>query len=463
MIRPRTLVIPGVQHSRLEKHLFPGDGKEAAAILLCSRLETTGLKLVVREALTVPHELCKRTPMSLSWPGEFLDKAVVASRVENLSIILLHSHPTGLYEFSPVDDSSDQIAVRSLILAGAEDRRESWHGSAIMAPGGAVKARVYDRQLRSHAVDLVSIYGENMQFNWSGDRVPRERPVAFGSGMAAELGNLSVAIVGVSGIGSIVAEQLLRMGVGELIVVDPDQVEPKNLNRILTSTKSDADNSLPKVEVFRAAAAKIRPETQVRAFSLDLGNPRAIAAVAEADIVFSCVDSLEGRHLCDRLATAMVQPLFDIGVAIPVRTPERGMVIANVCGRVDYVQPGGATLSDRRVYSPRLLEAEYLRRADPVAYDKRVGEGYMPGSGQQAPSVICVNMHAASLAVLEFVARAFPYRLDGNSGFAHVAFDLAANESTNFPETVAAVDHFDLLGASLRRPMLGLPALDQAS
>ncbi|MBO9471790.1 ThiF family adenylyltransferase, partial [Endozoicomonas sp. G2_2] len=357
MIRPRTLVLPGVTHRRLERHLFPGDGKEAAAILLCSRVERAGLKLLVRDVVEVPHKQCHRTASYLTWPGEYIDQALAAAEGDDLSILLLHSHPTGVYEFSHIDDQSDQEVIRSLIMAGPVGRNEHqpWHGSAIMVPGGEIKARVYDRTMSAHAVELVAIYGNDLRFCWDDDEKPCKHTMAFGEGMTTVLAKLSVAVVGVSGTGSVVAEQLLRMGVGELIVVDYDRVEQKNLNRILNTTEADASENVLKVDVFANAANRIRSSTRVRPIVSDISKRDAIEAVAEADIVFSCVDSLEARHICDRLVTAMLQPFFDVGVTIPVRTPARGMVISNVSGRVDYVQPGGPTLGDRGVYTPESL------------------------------------------------------------------------------------------------------------
>ena len=52
-----------------------------------------------------------------------------------------------------------------------------------------------------------------------------------------KLQNLSVAVVGCSGTGSPVIEQLARLGVGRLLLVDPDVVKVKNLNRILNTTR----------------------------------------------------------------------------------------------------------------------------------------------------------------------------------------------------------------------------------
>ena len=50
------------------------------------------------------------------------------------------------------------------------------------------------------------------------------RPVAFTSGMTNWLGRLSACVIGVSGTGSIVAEQLARLGLGEIILIDFDKV-----------------------------------------------------------------------------------------------------------------------------------------------------------------------------------------------------------------------------------------------
>ena len=64
-------------------------------------------------------------------------------------------------------------------------------------------------------------------------------PMAFTSEMRAWLGRMSVCVIGVSGTGSIVAEQLARLGVGEIILIDFDKLEERNLNRILNSSLAD--------------------------------------------------------------------------------------------------------------------------------------------------------------------------------------------------------------------------------
>ncbi len=461
MIRASTLVMAGADHLRLSEHLFPGDGKEAAAILACTRVHSGQLKLLVREVALVPHVDCVRTPVRITWPAEVLDAWQERSEDEGFSLILVHSHPNGYFGFSSMDDEADQLVMPYLFPYGREGAGEGvWHGSAVMMPDGAMRARLYDRARVSHAIDLVAVYGDDIRFFWADQERAAQRPMAFTDPMRQELKRLVVAVIGLSGTGSIVAEQLLRLGVGKLIVIDHDNMEDKNLNRILNSTLQDAREGRLKVDVFKAAAALSHPDAEVVACAQRLGELGAVELAAQADIVFSCVDTYSGRHVADRLAACMIQPLFDVGVVIPVRQPSRGMVISNICGRMDYVQPLGATLLDRQVYTPALLAAENLRDTDPQAYKAQVAEGYMPGTREEAPSVITVNMHAGSAIVQEFIARVYPYRSEPNRRYARTEFDLADGEHSSTSEDEFSAVRSPLYGQGLVAPLLGLPALE---
>lgn len=456
----RTLVMAGADHETVVRHLFPGDGKEAAAILVCTRHPGKRLKLLVREVVPVSHDVCKREPDRLTWPSAVFDDYLDRFERESIALVLIHSHPSGYPDFSRLDDASDQALMPYLYPYGhADTQSDLWHGTAIMLPCGAIKARLYGEAMRPSAVDLVAIYGDDLRFCWHD--APAALPaMAFTTEMRDALCRLSVAVVGVSGTGSIGAEQLLRLGIGELIVIDDDRIEPKNLNRILNSTQSDAEHGHYKVDVFQRAAAQISPHTRVVALPYRIGDFKAIEAAAEADIVFSCVDSQGGRQIADRLAASMVQPLFDVGVLIPIIRPESGPVISNVSGRIDYVQPKGSSLGDRKVYTPDRLAQEELRELDASSYAERVNEGYMPGTNEEAPSVITVNMRAASAVVQELIARLCPYRCDGNARYARTNFCLAAEEHEYLGEDTFERAPQAHTARGLASPLLGLPALE---
>ena len=239
---------------QLRQHLFPGDGLEAAALLLCAEAGERR-KLLGREIIPVPYEECTRWTIS-SLGRASMSRRPSTARRRAVVVIAVHSHPGGLFAFSSADDESDRILMSA--LRHGTDRMA---GSAIMIPNGAVRARIYEDD-RATPVDLVMNVGPTsyMVERWRDGRRPLPPPMAFTGAMRAWLGRISVCVIGVSGTGSIVAEQLARLGVGEIILIDFDKVEERNLNRILNS--SLADIGVLKVEMFAAAIRRYRPDCE---------------------------------------------------------------------------------------------------------------------------------------------------------------------------------------------------------
>lgn len=86
--------------------------------------------------------------------------------------------------------------------------------------------------MRPHAVDLVAIYGDDLRLCWNA--APDDAaPLAFSAAMREELGRLSIAIIGISGTGSVVAEQLLCMGI---VVISQPKRQVADLQRQIAAS-----------------------------------------------------------------------------------------------------------------------------------------------------------------------------------------------------------------------------------
>lgn len=138
------------------------------------------------------------------------------------------------------------------------------------------------------------------------------RQVIF-SGIGAEgqrkLGLGRVAVVGCGAIGTCVSSLLARAGVGELVIVDRDYVEPSNLQRQSLFDEADAAESLPKAI---AASRKIRAfnsAIQVRPEVADL-TPDNIDTLLSDDLhlILDATDNFETRYLINDFAVKTDKP-----------------------------------------------------------------------------------------------------------------------------------------------------------
>jgi len=455
-----TLRLTQSQHVELKAHLYPGDGFEAVAVGLCGRRRHEDVEvLCLHKLVPIPYLECKeRTPDRVTWSTERLRPLLEEAEQRDMAILKIHCHPGGLGCFSETDDASDLDLFNSVFGWTGTDHP---HCSAVMLPDGRMFGRTahYDDSLRP--LDSILIAGDDIQL-WTGGEcgslpgfVKRHQQL-FGAGTTARLRALSVAVIGCSGTGSPLIEQLARLGVGRFVLVDPDHVEEKNLNRIMNSGSEDAYLGRPKVEVMAKAIARMGFGTQVRIVTGTLIDPNTVKIVASCDVAFGCMDSVEGRHLLNRLTAYYSMAYFDLGVKL-VADGSGG--IDEALGAVHYLRPDGSTLYDRNVYTMAQVKAEGLKRTDSEAYREQVMARYIQGVQEDRPAVISINTQIASLAVNELLARLHPYRLDPNeeSAIVRVAFMHGADYREREGDSSGIFSKY--LGRGDVTPMLGMPEL----
>ena len=420
-----------VHHSQLMAHLFPGDGREAVAIAVCGQSRgPTRETLIVQQVEPIPYSICRRAPDSITWPTEYIVPLLNKAADQDLHLVKIHSHPGGFAEFSQQDDRSD----RSLFPFISEWMgRSGANGSVVVLPGGRMFGRAVDSCGAFRPLSCIAVTGDDLSF-WHPDLIDVAPEFAmrhaqlFGGGTSARIRRLRIGIVGCSGTGSIVALQLAHLGIGRLVLIDPDRVEEKNLNRIPGATMNDALLQAFKVDVAKRYIEALSLGTVVSAIPSDLGTASAVRAIAECDIVFGCMDGAEGRHLLNRIATFYLLPYFDLGVRLDA---DGYGGVEQVCGTVHYLQPGGSSLLSRGVFTLEEVRAEGLKRTDPEVYREQVRSKYIVGVSEDRPAVISVNMQIASMAVNELLARLHPFRDEPNSEYAACRLSIKHGQMFN--------------------------------
>lgn len=223
---------------------------------------------------------------------------------------------------------------------------------------------------------------------------------AFGAAGQRVLGRLRVGVVGAGGTGSAVFEQLVRLGVGEILTIDPDVIndDGSNVTRIYGS--SMADIGQPKVDLAKRNADGIGLGTQVTAIKGTINDEATARRLTDCDVIFGCTDDNRGRVTLGRIATWYLIPVIDMGVKL---TSTAGTV-RSIEGRVTVMEPGGGCLQCRGRTNTAALQSEVL---SPVERDQRVDEGYAAGLEERDPAVIAFTTGVGAFAVSELLHRVF--------------------------------------------------------
>jgi hypothetical protein len=452
------------QHLQLMNHLHNGDGKEAVAIALCGRGGCEKGKFLIHEVIPIPYEDCSvRRADRVTWSSKLLPPLLDRARKNDWGVIKFHSHPSGYRNFSEYDDDSDRsLFPRIYDWTGSSNV----HASVILMPDGTMNGRIVSKTGDFAPIKSIwSIGSDIKQLSQYLDDSNTEIPAfaerisqTFGDKTFSILKRLKVAVVGCSGTGGPVIEQLVRNCVGELVLVDPDHIDDGNLNRIPNSKLIDAENKIPKVTMHSKAIQAIGLGTKVSTIHGDLFNPNTVRALSDCDVIFGCMDTVDGRHILNKLATYYLIPYIDVGVKL-IADGQGG--INQVCCQTHYLQPGLSSLYSRKVYTMDQLQAASLYRSDLSTYKAQKKEGYIDGVNVDKPAVVSVNTLAASISVNDLLARLHPYRRTTNAKIATTMISLTDMFMANKPESGCCEVLKDCVGLGDTPLLLNTPELSE--
>jgi molybdopterin-synthase adenylyltransferase len=219
----------------------------------------------------------------------------------------------------------------------------------------------------------------------------------FGAEGQAKIAETKVAIVGLGGLGSHVAQQLAYLGVADYALVDFDTVTDSGLNRLVGAVDADVPAETKKIAAAERTIKAVKPDAVVVCVDGRLAEGATEPAVARADVVVGCLDRdlhrLELTELCARYA----KPYFDLATD----TADEGEDLV-YGGRVVFCD-GSRCL----VCLPELLNQDEIARhrmsPDQRDADRRIYGVERDALAGTGPAVVSLNGVVASLGVTEFM------------------------------------------------------------
>ena len=207
-------------------------------------------------------------------------------------------------------------------------------------------------------------------------------------------------MIGAGGVGLPVVAALARLGVGHLVVIDPDRVEPSNLPRLPETTRLDAvtwladkrrpavlrrlarDLAAPKVRVARRIARRARKGIVFDALRTDISDPEAARQLVDCDYLFLAADSHQARAVFNALVHQYLIPGVQIGSRVEVDSTTG--TVGQIFSLVRPVTPDhGCMWCNGLINSTKLTD----EATDPAAHagNPYVAPDDVPGAGGHHP------------------------------------------------------------------------------
>ncbi|MCL5667163.1 MAG: ThiF family adenylyltransferase [Patescibacteria group bacterium] len=392
------------EYSQLIEHLFKDASTERAAYLLCRPSSgSEDSRLLVQEVIPVmPNELESASATSLSIPSTSFMRALKKANNTKRSFVFVHSHPETTPNFSTQDDKEEQKLFRTTYN---RITRSNLHGSLVFSSPTKPIGRVWLADGQSYPMEVIRVIGNRFKFFYNNegqllDEISFDRQIrAFGKDIQKLLQKLRIGIVGLGGTGSAVAEQLMRLGVGDLRLFDGQAFEKSNVNRVYGSLLSDEGHH--KTKIAERSAHSKGLGTKVITCETNITNQVAIKELRNCDLVFACTDDEWGRSLLNTLSIYYYIPVIDMAVLIDSQDGN----IKSILGRVTTLFPSNACLLCRERLNSQSMLAESLQATNPTEAAVRRQEGYAPELAEPAPAVITFTSSVAAAAVSEMIQR----------------------------------------------------------
>lgn len=398
--------------SELQRLVFADLPKEAGAFALAGiNQRKDGVDVIVRRPLAVsPDDFRLQHEARLEIAPRAINGLVALCQSNQLGAVICHSHPADI-PYSPSDDQGErriadtlrqfipkEAPIASLLLFPEGVRGRIWRGDS-QYPIPFTEILVIGRRIR-RILDKPQTRRSDPVHDEIFDRQVR----AFGKEGQQLIEDAKVAIVGIGGTGSPTAEQLVRMGVEDLILIDPDYFESSNVTRMY-GTFFGGFGVLrwvwrfwkrKKVDLMKAHLKRINPKLRVQTIAKSVVVEEAARALLDRDVIFLCTDDHWGRSIVNQIAYQYLIPVINVGM----RIAQKDGIIQSASGVVDILQPDLPCLWCKQTLDADRIAAESMPPKDRQRLER---EGYIEGIEDSAPTVVSITTVLSGLAVSAFL------------------------------------------------------------
>lgn len=411
-----SVALPAALNSLLCQHLLRSDKQEDVAFALYKPSLGALRFTAVIYKLILPEDGDRDVHGNVGIQPQYFRRVCELALAEQSGMVLLHSHlGPGWQGMSPDDFITERgyatpgFTLTDLPFVGLTlGTDQTWSGRLWEYTNGWQEQRPA-ATVRVSGKRLAVSYDDRLRPRPQYKNIYKRTLTVWGEANHAHLARLRVGIIGLGSVGSIVAESLARMGVERFVLIDFDEVQQHNLDRLLGATMQDIGHLKAYVaerQIHKAATAT-NPQTRVITHGIteEMGYRNAL----DCDILFSCVDRPWPRHVLNHLAYSHLIPVIDGGILVKLHA-ESGQFEGAVW-QAHSVGPERPCLQCLRAYGASDVALEQSGQLDNPSYIEGLPADHLLRRNE---NIFPFSTSLASLEVLQFIEQA--------TGIAHVNY-----------------------------------------
>ena len=323
--------------------------------------------------IILPEKGDRNLHVNASFNPSFTFRALDLALEERAGLAFMHSHPSdGWQPMSPPDvaaerETASTAQTAKLPLVGLTIGTDGYWSARFWEKEKTIE-RYWCRKVRVVGKESYRLYYNDHIAPPRGRRnVQRRTFDTWGEKHQNNLARLKVGVVGLGSVGGIVAEAMARIGIGEIVLIDPDRIKEHNLDRLIYGKTRSLGvygrflsslfiqslrgkmrgiskyklmakfikflyGKVSDIGKYKVSVASIFIEEhatankfKVTALPLTIQNQAAYDVALDCDFLFSCVDRPVARDVLNFIALSNLIPVVDGGVAVDI-TPDGGFL-----------------------------------------------------------------------------------------------------------------------------------------
>lgn len=274
--------------------------------------------------IIIPDKTDRTLHGNVAFEPKFLSKAINLAIKERAGLAFMHSHPSdGWQDMS----STDVIAERDILAPPALATGLPLLGLTI-GTDGYWSARFWlknTKKIQRHWCQKITVVGKNAYLIYCNDNLiapPKRKNIlkrtfdTWGIEHQNNIARLKIGIVGLGSVGCIVAEAIARIGVNNIVLIDPDKIEEHNLDRLLYGTLENIGKHKVNVASEIIKKHSTADKVNITALPISIHYEQAYNEALDCDFIFSCVDRPVARDVLNFIAMVHLIPVIDGGINV---------------------------------------------------------------------------------------------------------------------------------------------------